>query len=398
MRINSILLLSALCIGSTSQALTLSSKILLHSYECSNCDSLSHEDLSTRSPASNYSATPTVRQQQKSKKYTIATTLKQLQQGVALNTLAPGAVIRIIPQHQNNFPVQFTLQSPTQGTLALKNASSLYAQDEAAAEANPLLDKPSIALQLRQDLGYGQFILQTNSAIAGHENDPYVIHVFDKFSSVYLTVATDKSLYHYGDEFTATISLGDDAIGYPIDIITAKLIAPDGTSTNLDVSALDKNVYKATAHLTTEKSYWGENWYVEAQAETNVGSDVVKRYAHSAFSYAIPSAEIRTLNPLKAETPFHFTAHIEVATGSRYVLQAVLLGTQNGKTMPIELTQSASWLSPGMQKISFSFSPELASLYEAPYYLSGVKLIDYGQMKPVFAYDKPINLLQLSKK
>lgn len=394
MRISSILLLSALCIGQ-SHALNVSSG-LLHAYECANCEQLSHQDFSMHSPAGNYVIKPAVKKQQKSKKYFIKTTLKQLQQGVAINTLAPEAVIRIIPQtNDKTFAAQFNLRSATQGTMPLKTASSLYAQDEAAALANPLLDKPSTVLQLRKDLGFGQFVIQTESAVRGHENDPYVIQIFDKFSSVYLKVGTDKTLYHYGDKLTATISLGDDAIGYPIDVVSAKLIAPDGTTTAMEIETADKNIYIATSQLSFEKGYAGENWYIEAQAETNVGNDVVKRYAHSAFSYAISSAEIRELKSIKAVQPFNFTARIEVATGSRYVLQAVLSATKDGKTVPVELTQSASWLSPGEQHINFSFSPEIAANYSPPYYLNGVKLLDYGQMKPVFELNKPINLVQL---
>lgn len=398
MRVYSMLMLLALGLGQSQAAVTLATARLLHGYECSHCEQLAHGPLNAHWPASNYNLNHQVaRHQQKSKKYLVMASLKQLQQGVAIYTLAPEAVIRITPQKvKPSIKPQFSLATATQGNLSLKEASSLYAQDEASADVAPFDDQSSIALQLKPDLGAGKFIVQSDSSIVGHENDVYAIHVFDKLSSVYLTVATDKPRYHYGEDITATISLGDDAIGYPIDIVRANMVAPNGEVTSLSIEQTGKNIYQGKAHLSSEKAFSGQSWYIEAEVETNVGSDVVKRHVHTAFSYVIPSAEIHTLDMQATTTGFDFTANVEVATGSRYMLQATLLATDSeGNQIPVEITQAADWLTPGLHQMNFSFTPELVKKYAPPYYVADIKLLDYGQMKPVFEYNKIINLMRL---
>ena len=220
----------------------------------------------------------------------------------------------------------------------------------------------------------------------------FSIHVFDRNSSTFLTLETDKALYHYGDQLTVNLSLGNEAIDYPMDIVNASLVSPDGEVIPLIINSMDPDHYRAKLKLTSEKNSQGENWYVEADVTSLLGTQTIKRQAHTAFSYAIPSASIKEISFLNAKK-LSFSAKIDVATTSRYALQAVLFATdRRGKKHPIQIAQSAAWLIKGKNNLDFSFDSTLTSDYKAPYYLGYIQLTDFGQFKSVYEYNHPIKL------
>lgn len=393
MRANYLVILSALWAGQ-GLAFSLPDQVI-HPYECESCDALSHDNLSSRWPTSQLPLGHDTMHSQKSNKYTLRVTLNDLTKGVALNTLAPGAVIRISPAHPDAaLKLTMQLQTPDQHILPLKDASVLFAENEGLQES-AFAGESITALQLKPELGYGQFVLKS-APIQGHEQDTYIVHVFDQGSDAYLTVSTDKARYHYGDELVATFSLRDDAVGYPIDVITANLIAPDGTVRVLPLEKVAWDLYQSKIGLRSEKGYHGENWYIEAQVDTDVSGRNIKRQAHTAFSYTIPSAAVRSIKRGKTTEPFQFTANVDVATGSRYALQIVLFATnEKGKVVPIDTVQSAAWFTTGLHELSFGFNPEHSSQYKAPYYLGALQLTDYGQLKAVYEYSQLIPLQQI---
>jgi hypothetical protein len=146
--------------------------------------------------------------------------------------------------------------------------------------------------------------------------------------------------------------------------------------------------------LCSDENTHGENWYIEVEVSSLLeDTSYTYRTGHAAFSYSIPSASLISLNKIAAK-PLTFTASVDVATGSRYALQAVLF-TKNamGTTIPLETTQSASWLKPGKQNINFSFDNP-TQLAEDQLLIGYVRLTDYGQMKTVYQYDQLIKLSQ----
>lgn len=395
MRATSVLIMSALWAGQ-SLAFTLPQDAV-HPYECDHCESLSHDVLSSDWPTSHLPLGHETMHSQKSNKYSVRTTLHQLNQGVALQTLAPGAIIRVSPvAPEARLNLNFNLKTPNHQVFALKDASALFAKDDGLNES-AFAGESIMAMQLKPELGSGRFIL-TSDLVKGHEQDVYIIHVFDQGSNAYLTVSTDKARYHYGDELVATFSLRDDAVGYPIDVITANLVTPDGNQRPLSLEKVSWDVYQAKLMLRSEKGFHGENWYIEAQVDTDVGGRNVKRQAHTAFSYTIPSAAVRSIKRNNPAEPFKFTAQVEVATGSRYALQAVLFATDDqGKVVPVDTVQSAAWFATGVNELNFSFNPEESTQYKAPYFLGALQLTDYGQLKAVYEYSQLIPLQQIGQ-
>ena len=387
----------ALLCQAPSHAVTLSTA-KAHAYECINCDALSHDTLSTRWRIHTKQLGHQTQHQQVSKKYFVNTTFNAIEKGLDLYTQAPGAVIRIsaIPSTNSlsgspEFKPTFYIKTKKSELLPLNEASSLFAADENLNQSY-FSQNTSAILQLKPALGAGKITLLA-SPTPGHENDQFIVHVFDKDAPSYLTIGTNKAIYQYGEQLTTTIALGDDLSHYPLDSIKDNLVTSEGKKIPLLLKKNYDHSYTATTTLKSEKNNPGDNWYVEAETSATVEGNIINRQAHSAFTYAIPSAVIKEINQTKS-APFTFNASLEVATGSRYVLQAVLYKTnEKGNKIPLELAQSASWLTPGTHEIHFSFSPEDKNTANIKYYVSAIQLIDYGQIKPIFGYNGfiPVN-------
>lgn len=361
-------------------------------YECDECSKLSRETIQDKWQISSQSLDRSITNLQKSYSYKQQVTLEQLKQGIALYALAPGALIRINPLQGKTIP-ELTIKTATHKTMTLKDASVLYSQDDALAHTL-LSSKHQTLLQLKDELGSGVFTL-TSKSTAATDAKYYLISVFDKFSSVHLDLKTDVVHYQYGDKLRATLSLNDDFTNYSVDEVDATLISPVGERIPLKIKELENNVFEASILLSSEVNSRGENWYVDAGVQTlNQDDELIRRSVHTAFSYAIPSATLINVKKI-ASKPLTFVATLHVATASRYALQSVLYSAgTDGKAKPIETSQKAQWLEPGLKLIQFTFD-NVNQLADDSLYLGYLRLTDYGQLKTVYQYNQPIKLTQL---
>jgi hypothetical protein len=382
-------LLSALCCSQT-YAHSLPNHPI-KTYECDECDKLSHTTLHTNWSVTGMPLINRVKQNHKSYSYNQLITAKQLHHGVALSTRAPGAVVRITPLQKKSIP-ELELKTPQNQQMSIKDASALYAQDGALDGTFLTTDHQSM-MQIKPELGFGTFII-TSKNNKPSDADTYLINVFDKFSLLYLQIEPHSLQYQYGDQFTAIISLKDNDNNYSLDEITAKLISSDDQVIPLKLTQIKRNQFQASATLLSDLNTQGDNWYIEAEVFRELEDGIVRRTARTAFSYSVPSASLLTIKKI-ASNPLTFSATVEVATASRYALQSILFHKNtSGTEVPIETSQSAQWLEPGKQTIQFSFdnSKHLADDTLSVGYLH---LTDYGQLKTVYQYNQPINLSQL---
>lgn len=355
-------------------------------YECQQCATLSHEALEDRWAISNTISEAAPSNAQKSYGYKEQVSMQQLRSGVTIHTLAPGAIVRIIPL-QKSAPAIFQLTTPKNGTLSLVEASSLYKKDGAIST------KDQTFLQIKPELGAGQFIIQSKDKHANN-SDAYLIRVFDTYSSSYIKVETDALHYQYGDKVTATVTLNGDDFQYSTENIDIALINPKGTSTRLPFSESGQNKFKASITLESETNDLGENWYIEANVLGQIGSNIIKRSGHTAFSYAVPSATLLSIKKI-TNKPLTFIATIDVATASRYALQSVLFSKSiQGAPQAIQTSQTAQWLEPGKHVLQFTFD-NAQGLSDDNLYLGYLRIIDYGQLKTVYQFNQRIGLTQL---
>ncbi len=389
MKTTHLVLMSAFCFSQT-HAYNLPSQPI-KAYECGGCSKLSHEKLHDKWSISEDPLNKKVTNLQKSFGYKERVTAKQLQAGVVVSTLAPGAVIRITPLQKKPVP-QLLLKTSANKLMTLKDASSLYSQDEVSGDEF-FATKHQTLLQIKPELGAGKFIIKSKTLDEKNSNE-YLINVFDKFSLLYLQVESDSIHYQYGDKLTATITLKDKDTDYSIDDIDLSLVGPKGQVAPLKLTRLKRNKFEAITILDSELNDHGENWYIEANIEVDIGETRIKRSGHTAFSYSIPSASLLTINKISSK-PLTFKATMDVATASRYALQSVLFyKNSKGEIKPIETSQQAQWFESGKQVIQFTFDNS-RQLSDDSLYLGYLRLLDYGQLKTVYQYNQPIKVTQL---
>jgi hypothetical protein len=364
----------------------------IKSYDCDMCASLSHENLQDRWAIAATPLNKSSSNVQKSYSYDKRVTAEQLAQGVILPTHAAGAIVRITPLQNKAIP-SLELKSASSPFMDLKEASTLYAQDDAINESLRTNAQQTV-LQIKPELGMGNFTIKSKKSDPKNDAQGYLIHVYEKYALVYLEIEPSNLQYQYGDEFNALITLKDIDNSYPIDDINAFLLGPKQQTIPLEIKETKHNQFHVSTKLCSDENTHGENWYIEVEVSSLLeDTSYTYRTGHAAFSYSIPSASLISLNKIAAK-PLTFTASVDVATGSRYALQAVLF-TKNamGTTIPLETTQSASWLKPGKQNINFSFDNP-TQLAEDQLLIGYVRLTDYGQMKTVYQYDQLIKLSQ----
>ncbi|MCW8443279.1 DUF4785 family protein [Fluoribacter gormanii] len=364
------------------------------SYDCEICDSLSHENLQDRWSITATSLNKAESNIQKSYSYEQQVTAAQLRKGIIVPIQAPEALIRIIPLQKNKSLPELQLKSASSKFMSLKEASSLYSQDEAIDESLKIGSHQAM-LQIKPELGIGNFVIKSSATDSANAADNYLIHVFEKYSLIYLQIEPSALQYQYGDQFNALITLKDNISSYPADDINASLVGPDNQIIPLKIKEVKRNQFQASALLSSYENAHGVNWYIDVDVlcELNDNSRI-HRTGRAAFSYAIPSASLVSIKKISSN-PLTLAATVEVATASRYALQSVLYKKNaKGANIPIETAQSAQWLEPGKQIIKFSFDNS-AHLAEDQLSVGYLHLTDYGQLKPVYQYDKPIKLSQL---
>ncbi|WP_419420622.1 DUF4785 domain-containing protein [Legionella sp. D16C41] len=373
-----------------SYAITLPSQSL-KAYDCTHCDTLSHIPLSTSWPIHNKLFKPQSNKQI-SKKYHFEVTAAQLFKGIPIYTTAPKAIIRIVPMNKKIIlkDSQFRLAKGSKINLPLSEVSTLSPYH---SEDLPAINLAKI-IELKPELGSGQFTLSLLD-FNYLATERFQIRIFDKASTAGLLVETNQAYYQYGDELTTTIFLKKAAKRYSANNVKANLLSPDGQSVPIPLTEVEPGLYRGKIILDNEKNFPGQNWYIETDTSAKVDNQIINRHAHTAFSYAIPSALISEITRLNSNK-LTFNAAINVATGSRYMLQAVLFKADvQGKKHAIEIAQAADWLAPGNANLTFSFKHKIDKLEQSPYYLGSIQLIDYGQLKPVFEHNLPIDIANL---
>lgn len=368
--------ITVLALATNSAAQPLHNQTIIP-YLCSNCSNLSHETLQKQwAIEANSMPFETLSNRQKSFSYKKIITARELEKGVAIATSAPGAVIRLVPKQEEALPPLHIITAKKQ-KLSLKEASTLYSENT-SFEGRSDTDSKQTVLQLKSHLGKGDFIVSTNQNLK--PNAIYTLSMFEKNSPVFLQVETDAIHYHYGDKVTVTILINEGS--YESHDLNAFVIDSKEQKIPLTLTKIKANTFQSTFNLNSMVNVEGKNWHVEVDT---VGG-YIKRSGHCAFSYTIPSATFLQIEKMPLN-PLSFTTQIEVATASRYAVEAVLFQKNSGT--PLKAIQKAQWLEPGVHQIELSFE-NLPTLKADEVQIGYLRLIDYGQLKLVHQVDGPL--------
>lgn len=370
----------------------------LKSYKCNVCVDLDKTEVHYSWPISDKKITHIAPMKRSSLSYRIKANGKQLQEGVLMPTDAPQAVFKITPLNKNpqaKLQAQsLSLVAPSQHHYTLAQASKTMA-DAKALQASPYYGGEQLAFQIAPELGQGHFTLLAEAGQNLNSGDQYMLSVYDKNSSLALSMQTDKMVYRYGDDLQVKFSLDEGDKRFPIEEMQAFLVSPEGEKLSMNIIENDDGSYRAQKVLDSKLNARGQAWYVIVDVQTEIDGKSIKRRGQSAFAYAIPSAQIakgRSLNTAHGlmSSDLSVNIDIEAINASRYEVEGTLYGMgDDGKMHPMMQAQSANWFEPGQHQLVLHFNQEYLkqSPFHAPFEVRYIRLIDQAQLAPVADYE-----------
>lgn len=363
----------------------------LQTYECERCEHFSQTSLGKHWPTQNNLSNAKVQNSRPSFSYRLKTNTDTLgKQGLALNILGQRAVIRIHAKHLAQFKNHLILQNKQGQTISA--TSIALANPKTSDNFTPWKAEETLFLQLPQSAATGQYRLRLQN-MANAAGEELYVQVIDRQSGVGMHIDTDKVFYQHGDTLKANIYInGIRQSHLPISEINAYLRNDANEAIALEVHH-DKDRTWVEYPFNELRNSQGAPWYLMVEALADVGDMTVKRNAHAAISYAIPSAAALSLKQSNSASNA-ITIRLKASVASRYQVQAVLYQKgKDGSMHPVEISEQTAFIKPGEQDITLQFDNKFK--HNASYAVGNISIIDYGQMQSVFVYNGHIPMQQL---
>lgn len=311
-----------------------------------------------------------------SREYWATASERELKAGLALTTTAPGALVRISPAGGAKAGVL----SADPGELRLLRNGRAIPADQAFANratADQLkragMDAPagSMVVQLKQELGSGQFALQLPKA-----SGRYLVHVFEPLSDLVLKAQAARPRLLAGEPLQVAAQLEKGGSALPAGELQAQLVSPSGRSWPLSV--VDG---KAVGEVPLEADPTPGLWEVQLFAGVPTKDGPAQRDVRTALEIAAPTARLAGSYAFDRGA-MKFSLPVEAAAPGRYELRGVLYATgADGNTVPVAQAHSARWLDAGKGAIDLAFGAGNVPLgYGAPFELRFLELKDQSRM------------------
>lgn len=308
-----------------------------------------------------------------SREYWTQVDAADMQRGFAVDTTAPGAVVRISPIGKALPAGPEQLHLLKAGTAVKPEIAFAHrANAEQLQQAGMDVSNGSAVVQFNPQLGQGRFQLQLANA-----QGRYLVHVFEPNSPYALHAQSSHANLLAGDriDIAARLDRGDVALAGTQ--MSGVLVSPSGQSYNLDFVANGRGDLHAMAQLPAQASAQPGLWEAQVFAGTSENGSSIQRDTRTAFAVAQPTARLGgqyRFDPLA----LRFSLPIQVAASGRYGLGGTLYATApDGVARPVAVAQSAAWFEPGQRALSLSFDRgSLPTGYHAPFELRYVELKD----------------------
>lgn len=304
---------------------------------------------------------------------------QDLAAGVAIQTTAEGAVLRLSPVagaskralDPQAIEIRFAGRRLS-GTAAFEQLADA-GQIKAAGLGFP---ENTIAFRLKPELGAGEFELALP-----HAGGDVLVHVFEPKSSERISLAADRSIILHGDELTLSArfdSQQDKRLGE----LVGTIAAPNGRLFDLRFEPQADGSWQAKARIDAAAGSGEGLWEVHATGLSRDGS--VQRDVRTAFDAVAPSAKLSgTADVANSKAGgLRVSLPIEVASASRYSVSGLLYGSdEKGRMQPFAIAHAAAWAEPGVHTISLDFDADLltkAAALRAPFELRNVELTDFA--------------------
>lgn len=315
-----------------------------------------------------------------SRQFWVNVSAAQMRRGYAIDTTAPGAVIRISPGQDSDMTALALgdLQVQVAGkTLDSAQAVERAADAEQLRQAGAEFSAGTLAFRIRPELGAGRISLK-----AANAKGSYLLHVYEPDSALHLRLDTDRASAIAGGEVAVSARLYDGDRAIAAGRLGGLITAPDGRSVDLRfVEGADGSIV-ARAALPADAASQPGLWEVHTFATTKYGKARVLRDAKTAIAVAAPTARFAGEIGFDTRRGVELTLPVQAASEGRYQASGVLYGTDaNGQLQPIAAAQSAAWLEAGTSALALRFGPEvLNAALRAPYALRDLRLADQTRM------------------
>ena len=316
-----------------------------------------------------------------SDEYWFEVTGEQLNNGVDLAISTPGALIRLSgKQVKGQFAPAAIAIDPDQIELSIGNRSLSQAIEQTVSQqalATANIFPNSSAIKLNKAIGKGDFKLKVKQRLAA--NQRYIINVKEKGSEHKLNLALPKQSYIQGEtvSFDATMTSNKGAIGQVNNHAYVKMPSGEKRPVNF-VQANGKYQIAIPNSLIASKR--GELYELHLESKANDNGLTVRRNAKVAFAVAQPTARIQSDLIMQASAA---KVTLTVASEGRYEISGLVYGTDiSGKQVPMMLSRSAYYLTPGEHNIELRFDNNIMknSGLKAPYTVKNIRLMDQSRM------------------
>ncbi|MBW8368624.1 MAG: DUF4785 family protein [Arenimonas sp.] len=298
----------------------------------------------------------------------------ELQAGLAIDTTAAGAVIRISPAQGSRAVDPDQVRMFKNGRL-IPEPQSFQRKTNAAQLKAAGMDVPdgSAIVQLAKEQGQGRFQVQMTDA-----KGRYLVHVYEPESPFVFRAQADRSRVLAGDtlEVAAAMQRGDDTLALANNQVAGVLVSPSGRSYDLAFSS-----GRARLQLPDDAGSEPGLWEVQLSAGTFADGASVQRDANTAVEVTRPTAKLDGGYGFNAAA-VRFDLPVQVAAPGRYELRGTLYATApDGVSRPVSQAHMANWLEPGQRQLALAFGRVNVPMgYGAPYELRFLELKDQSRM------------------
>jgi hypothetical protein len=301
----------------------------------------------------------------------------QLRQGVAIDTTAPGALVRLSPLGKSAASAPAARERRRDGRAIPGDRAFASRADASALQAagfDP--GAGSVVARIAPALGSGRVEVRLAQA-----QGRYLLHVFEPDSAAVLHSGATRAAVHAGDRVEVEARL-DLARGVaPGTQFGGQLVAPSGRAVDLRFVAAPGGAVKALATLPADAAVESGLWEAQVFAEGRDGDRRVQRDGRVAFAVAQPTARLSGEVRI-APSGIAFDLPVQVRSPGRYEVAATLFATGgDGIARPVAQAASAAWFEPGARSLTLAFDRNHVPLgYGAPYEVRELTLKDQARM------------------
>ena len=315
-------------------------------------------------------ATPFVSE---SREYWTQVDATEMQRGFAIDTTAPGAVVRVSPIGKSLPAAPEQLHLLQAGSAVKADLAFAHrANAEQLQQAGMDVSNGSAVVQFNPQLGQGRFQLQMANA-----QGRYLVHVFEPNSPYALRAQANHANLLAGDRVDVSAGLANGRTNLSGTQMTGVLVAPSGQTYPLNFAVNSRGEMHASAQLPAQASAAPGLWEAQVFAGASENGNPIQRDTRTAFAVAQPTARLTgqyRFDPLSMRV----TLPLQIGASGRYGVGGTLYATApDGVARPVAVAQSAAWFEPGQHASSLGFDRASVPLgYRAPFELRYVELKD----------------------